>query len=30
MKQLFGPVYLALAQVETTKGVQKWAILSEY
>jgi hypothetical protein len=29
MKQHFGPVYLALAQVETNKGVQKWAILSD-
>jgi hypothetical protein len=28
-KQRFGPIYLALAQVETTKGVQKWAILSD-
>jgi hypothetical protein len=28
-KQLFGPVYLALAQVQTDKGVQKWAIASD-
>ena len=25
----FGPVYLALAQVQTAKGVQRWAILSD-
>jgi hypothetical protein len=28
-KKSFGPVYLALAQVETASGVQKWAILSD-
>lgn len=28
-KQLFGPVHLALAQVQTTKGVQQWAIVSD-
>jgi hypothetical protein len=28
-KRCLGPLYLALAQVETTKGVQKWAILSD-
>jgi len=25
----FGPVYLALAQVQTAKGIQRWAILSD-
>jgi hypothetical protein len=25
----FGPVYLALAQVQTPKGIQRWAILSD-
>jgi hypothetical protein len=28
-KQCFGPVHLALAQVQTDKGVQKWAIASD-
>lgn len=28
-KQWFGPVHLALAQVQTTKGVQQWAIVSD-
>lgn len=27
--KFFGPVYLALAQVQTDKGIQKWAILSD-
>ncbi len=28
-KRLFGPVHLALAQVQTAKGVQQWAIISD-
>jgi hypothetical protein len=28
-KQRFGPIYLALARVETAKGAQQWAILSD-
>lgn len=28
-KHCFGPVHLALAQIQTAKGVQKWAIVSD-